>query len=46
MFATQMQKTIKDAGAEKSVGTAVRWSGATENTKIWGQKLLDLLCQL
>ena len=41
-----LQKTIKDAGAEKSVGTAVRWSGATENTKIWGQKLLDLLCQL
>ena len=41
-----LQKSIKDAGAEKLVRTAVGWSDATANTKKWGQRLLDKLAQL
>ena len=41
-----VQKSIKDAGAEKLVRTAVGWSDATANTKKWGQMLLDRLAKL
>ena len=41
-----VQKSIKDAGAEKMVRTAVGWSDATANTKKYGQQLLDKLAKL
>ena len=41
-----LQKSIKDAGAEKLVRTAVGWSDATANTKKHGQMLLDRLAKL
>ena len=41
-----LQKSIKDAGAEKLVRTAVGWSDATADTKMYGQILLDKLAQL
>ena len=41
-----LQKSIKDADAEKLVRAAVGGSDATANTKEWGQMLLDKLAAL
>lgn len=41
-----MQKSIKDAGAEKLVRAAVRGSVATAKTKEQGQMLLGEIAQL
>ena len=41
-----VQKSIKDAGAEKLVRAAVGWSDATAKTKEYGQELLDKLAKL
>ena len=38
-----LQKRIKDAGAEPLVRAAVAAPDATDDTKKWGQKLLDKL---
>ena len=41
-----LQKSIKDAGAEKVLHAAVARANATGNTKQWGQQLLGKLSKL